>query len=321
LFSGFQDHGKWTQAKASTRAARLSLQILKARISYDLKSAFQGVQYATEYVNLTDDIIHRREENLSMVRLRFQSGRENKGSELLSQAYLNQSRYDNLQARNALNVARAQLARALGADSGAALDVKGEIPLHEPPSPDFKKLAPRTPDYLQAEAQEDAAEAGVTIARSGFFPSLSVIGSVGDQGKSFYPNERDKWSVGVNLTLPLFNGGKDYYTTRAATEARGAADFTRLNSLHAALAKLEQGFAGYTEAVSKLAVDESFKQAAMVRAEIARKKYGNGLLSFEEWDIIENDLIARQKTFLLSRRDRVIAEAGWEQAQGQGVIP
>jgi hypothetical protein len=44
-------------------------------------------------------------------------------------------------------------------------------------------------------------------------------------------------------------------------------------------------------------------------------------MTFEDWDIIENDLIQRLKTFLQSQRDRVIAEASWELAQGKGVIP
>jgi hypothetical protein len=58
-----------------------------------------------------------------------------------------------------------------------------------------------------------------------------------------------------------------------------------------------------------------------LRAEIARSKYNNGLLSFEDWDLIENDLINRQKALLVSVRERVTAEAGWEQARGEGAIP
>ena len=34
-------------------------------------------------------------------------------------------------------------------------------------------------------------------------------------------------------------------------------------------------------------MDREFVEAAAVRAEIARSKYHNGLLSFEDWDIIE----------------------------------
>ena len=61
--------------------------------------------------------------------------------------------------------------------------------------------------------------------------------------------------------------------------------------------------------------------AAETRAGIARSKYNNGLMSFEDWDRIETDLIQRQKAALLGRRERVLAEAAWEQTQGRGAIP
>ena len=46
---------------------------------------------------------------------------------------------------------------------------------------------------------------------------------------------------------------------------------------------------------------------------------GRILIVEDERDL--NDLIARQKTYLASARDRVTAEAAWEQARGTGVLP
>ena len=64
-----------------------------------------------------------------------------------------------------------------------------------------------------------------------------------------------------------------------------------------------------------------FLKAAEVRSEIARAQYQNGLLSFEDWDLIENDLIDKQKAMLTSQRDAVVARAAWEKMLGTGVIP
>jgi hypothetical protein len=44
-------------------------------------------------------------------------------------------------------------------------------------------------------------------------------------------------------------------------------------------------------------------------------------MTFEDWDLIETDLINRQKTELQARRDVVLAEAAFEQAQGKSVFP
>jgi outer membrane protein TolC len=323
LFAGLQDHGKVQQAAANTRNAQATLRGVKSRLSYDLKNAFASLLYAKESQNLTAQIIQRRQANLRLVQMRFQSGRENKGSVLLSQAYLNQAKYDDLQAANALHVAKAQFARALGLDVYESVDIQGGVPETEPPTamPSIADLIENTPDYAGARAQEEASAAAVTVARSQFFPQLALSGSVGEADHDFFPDEHDKWSVGLNLSLPLFDGGKDYYGTKSATLAHAAAESARVNTSRETAAKLAQAFTDFQEAVAKLKVDESFRQAATMRAEIARKKYNNGLLSFDDWDVIENDLITREKAYLQSKKDRVIAEAAWEQAQGKGVIP
>lgn len=322
IFNGLQTYGQTTQARANTRATRASARITRAQVSADLKTAFEGVTYADDYEKLTQEIIKRREENLRLVELRFESGRENKGSVLLSEAYLHQAKYDDLQAHDARRVAQAQLAKALGFDDFENRDVAGHVPTQSPSAaaPDFKALALTTPEYAQAVAQEEAAEAGVTVARAGFFPNLELTATTGRFDTDFFPDNTHRWSVAVNLNIPLFSGGRDYFTTRSAAASWTASMSRRESVTRDRVTQLEQAYARYTEAVMKLKMDDSFRQAATLRAEIARKKYNNGLQTFEDWDIIENDLISRQKTYLQSKRDRVTAEAAWEQAQGKGVF-
>jgi outer membrane protein TolC len=173
---------------------------------------------------------------------------------------------------------------------------------------------------MQARAQERSAVADVTLARSGFYPSVDVSGSVGREGEDWTP-DRDRRTVGLNLSVPLFSGGRDYYTTKSAAASLEAVSSNRDNLERQLLVRLKQAWAGYVESEEKLKVDRAFLEAATLRAEIARSRYNNGLMSFEDWDRIENDLIQRQKTVLQSQRDRVTAEAAWEQAQGKGVIP
>ena len=325
LFSGFQDWARIGQAAANATVSGANLKTIKAKVSYDLKTGYAGLVYAQESVRLQKDIVHRREENLRLVELRFDGGRENKGSVLLSRAYLSQANLEALQARNDVRIAQSQLAKVLGRDEESGLSVGEDLPLANPPSesggePDMKKIATETPDHLQVAAQEESAEAGITLARAGFFPTLSLTGSAGKQGTEWFPSG-DRWSVGVNLTLPVFSGGKDYFGTKGATASYAAASANRQSTDRQLLVKLQQAYTGFIEAGEKVKVDDNFVLAAKMRSEIGRNKYNNGLISFEEWDLIENDLIQRQKTALNSKRDRVAAEATWEQAQGKGVIP
>jgi len=321
LFSGFQDWAKWHQAEANAQASQANLDTVRAKVSYDLKSAFAGLLYAQHSLELAKNIIQRREENFNLVELRFQSGNENKGSLLLSRAYLNDAKLGALQAEDAIRVAQSQLARILGRDRHDDLRVDGAVPVSLPPKdPAIVELVQRTPDHRQAKAIEKSAEGSVTLARGPFLPSLALVGSIGRQGDTFFPTT-DAWSVGVTLSYPLFSGGRDYYFTRSALEVLAAASSSRASVDNEVRTRLTQALTGFIEAVERLKVDKSYLEAATAREEIGRSKYNNGLLSFENWDIIENDLIARQKNVLQSTRDRIVSEASWEQALGTGAIP
>ncbi len=321
LFAGFQDQGKVAQGAANTAVAEASLAAAAARLNNDLRSAFAGLSYGQTNLTLTEDIVRRLQENLRLVELRFEGGRENKGSYLLTKATLGQARFEHLQARQALATAQAQLARTLGREPLDELRVTGAAPGELPPAkPDFIRLAEQTPEYRQVVAQEKSAAAGVTLARAPLYPSLNLTGTASRDGANWFPDDPRR-SVGLTFTVPIFSGGKDYYGTKGAISSLAAATTSKESVDRQVLVKLKQAHAAFVESVEKLKVDQEFLEAAETRADIARAKYQNGLISFDDWDRIENDLILRQKTLLLSQRERVNAEAAWELTIGRGLVP
>ena len=322
VFNGLADMAGTDKAGANTKASGQSLIITKAKLSFDLKNSFEGLRFAKEYQKLTKEIINRRKENLNIVELRYHNGMENKGSVLLSRATLEQAEYDNLVARNAERVSTAALARAIGLDEFADITIKGEVPVSEPPStPDFKQLAQQTPYYQEAVFKEEGAQAGKVVARSEFFPKFNIFATAGEQGNYLWPEDQRRWSLGFTLTLPFFNGGRDYYGTKSAVNTWAASVSNRIEASRDILQKLEKAYADFIEAVVRNNVNYSFMEASKLRAEIARRKYNNGLLIFDDWTIIEDKYVSDSKTYLLSKRDKIFAEANWEYAQGKGVIP
>jgi len=321
LFAGFQDQARVAQGAANYAVAEAGLAAAAARLNHDLRSAFAGLSYAQNNVTLTDQIERRLQENVRLVELRYEGGRENKGSYLLTKATFGQARFEHLQARQALATAQAQLARTLGREPSDELRVTGDVPGGPPEAkPDFVRLAEQTPEYRQAVAQEKSATAGVTLARGPLYPSLNLTGTTSREGDNWFPDDQRR-TVGLTLTVPIFSGGKDYYATKSAISSLAAATTSKEGVDRQVLVRLKQAHAAYVESVEKLKVDEDFLEAAEIRADIARAKYQNGLISFEDWDRIENDLILRQKTLLASQRERVTAEAVWELTLGKGLMP
>lgn len=320
LFAGFQDRARVEQGSANIQSASAALVNSKAQLSRDLKAAYAGLLYAQDNVKLSTDILRRREENVRLVELRFENGRENKGAYLLTRASVAQARLDQLQAQQGLVSAQTQLANITGQSLGPT-QAASTVPVAAPPTaPDFGALVQQTPDVLDAAARERLARADVQLARAGFYPTANVSATVARDGETWYPTG-DRRSVNASVSIPLFSGGRDYYGVRGALAASDAAKANRESVEGQILVQLTQSYASYVESVERLNVDREFLTATDTRANIARARYQNGLISFDEWDRAENDLIQRQRALLASSRDRVNAEAAWEFAQGRGVIP
>ncbi|MFA5042562.1 MAG: TolC family protein [Kiritimatiellia bacterium] len=322
LFAGFNDLAALRRSQALLTGAEVAFQTTKSALSAALRQSFAQLLFAQDFTHLSDDIAARRKANVNLVEMRFQAGRENKGSFLLSKAYYSQALFSVTQAQRNLKAAQQQMAATLGRHEIAPLAVTGAwTTVTLPAKPNFTELAMQTPSYRQAAAQVRAAKEGVRIAKSVFYPTLAVNGSIGRSDDDSIIPKNDQWSVGASLSYPLFSGGRDWHTVRGTQATQRFAEKTLDDTLNQTIATLESAFATWQNAVELTGVQTEFLNAAEVRSEIARAQYQNGLLSFSDWDLVENDLISKQNALLASQRDAVLAQAGWEQALGTGVIP
>jgi outer membrane protein len=321
LFSGLRDRAKVRTAKANLEIARANLDSVRAKVSFQLRQAFAQALYATENVSLTRAIRERRAQNERLVRAQYESGRENEGSYLFSKGLLEQAEYDERVARDQAVIAAQNLSHVLGFDS-VTVEAEGDVPVSTPPErANVEELLVLTPVHRIQNAKIELADAAFESARSGFSPSLDLTGSTGFSGPEPTFSQNRNSTFGLTLTLPLFSGLSTFRDLRSAGELQDSADRTRASVDFETLSNLRQALYSFQQSIQKLKVDTNLKNAATIRATIARKRYNHGLLMFEQWDIIETDLINRQKNALASKRDRIIAEGNYRQIQGLGDLP
>lgn len=323
LFAGFYDLKKLEQSQENLKDAQAHLHSVLAQAISDLKQAVALLRHAQDSVQLSQKIQKRRSENMRIVELRFRGGRENKGAVLLSEAYFHQSKYDLNSALAQKGLAQIQLNQILGFEPGMQVQVSLLAePLVSPNIEDDRLLAfvLETPDYRQALAQERSSQLSYEMSQAAYYPNLDLSASAGKVDTQF-PLQNDKWFVGATLTIPLFAGGKDYGVVHSNSAKWMAAKANLQTLRNQTLLNIQRTRSEYLLVIERFQVEEKFQQAASLRAEIARNKYNNGLMSFEEWDQVEGDLILREKNVLASARDKIIAGAKWEQAVGKGEFP
>ncbi len=98
----------------------------------------------------------------------------------------------------------------------ADLTLPTDLPLTLP-----SELVRRRPDILAAEASLHSASADIGVAPAALFPSFTLSGSYGFNNTSLgdlFSGNSSFWSLGANVTAPLFRGGTLWFQRQATMD-------------------------------------------------------------------------------------------------------
>jgi outer membrane protein len=148
---------------------------------------------------------------LSRVQQRFDVGRAAKVEILRAEAALANAEAERVRLSSAIDNSERELARLLDApidETRAARLVPVQVEPGPPPSRDELATAgiEASPAVAQARSQVVTAEAGIALARSITRPDLRAVGNY-NEWTSSQGNFTGEWNVGLQLTVPLFDGG------------------------------------------------------------------------------------------------------------------
>lgn len=312
LFKGMDNYYNLQSAYADYQYYNAGLKKTEADLYYELRLAFIDLFIVQENVKLLEEILERRKENTRLIELRYESGREDKGNLLRTKADQVESRYNLSSARRDLELAKLKLFQLLGQDVAKA---EGEIKVETVEQPDFNILLKNSPSYIMAKYQLESAEIAQKSTVSGFLPSVSLSGNYRKSGGAWPPDsESSSWSL--NVSYSLFPGGSNIadriiYNLKL-DKAREDFEKSRKDICY----DLEEAHQGFKDALEALEVKKIYLEATEERAKIGQAKYLNGLVSYDEWDRIENEYITTQKSLLSYKKSAYMAEAAWHKSYG-----
>ena len=317
LFDGFKTPYDIAAAAKNVKSTQYNYTVTSSDIRLRLRTAFAELLKTQELLIITEDILTRRKQNAELVGLLYQGGREHRGSLLTAQANLAQAESDVTQARRTIDVAQRKLSKEMGRAELKPIQVRGALESINPKRerPHFEALATSNPFLESLVAKKEAAKFSLKSAKAEFFPQIYANASAGrtDYG---WPPQHDDWLVGVTLTLPIFDGGRRWADVSKARAVLNQSQADERSGRDSVILTLEQSWTAWQNAMDTVEVLKKFLQATEERAKITRAQYANGLISFDNWTIIEDNLVQAQKAFLDGEAAAVIAEAQWIQAQG-----
>jgi len=314
LYTGGLNFAKRSRALAELTIGEEQFRTTLSDVERRTRLAYIDVLYTQELIGLTRKITQRRANNVRLIQLRFDGGRENAGSLARSKAQLTEAQFEEREAQRSLDYTRLNLSAAIG-QMAPIEGVKGTLSSENPePLTDLVRLMKQTPDYLISEQQVESAQQGMKVTRSDRFPTIQFSASTGLAGEADLDNE--KWSVGISASIPLFTGNRLVSEVLAANETVIQSEMSLIDTANSLMASLRGAWNDYTDAVENELVQKTLLEAEQLRAEISTAKYKQGLLDYEDWDTIESNLITQEKLHLQRKRVSSTQQAIWRNALG-----
>ena len=318
LYDGCKTFNQMASNAEAIKAAQHNYDAVSANVRFALRSAFTQLLKAQELVGLAGEIASRRQNNVRLISLRYQGGREHIGSLRQAEADLAQAQFEVSHAKRGLVLAETVLASALDRNTHQPLRVQGAFKVSDltDRKPDLAQLAKNNPLFQQLDSKSKAARFDLDVARSAFSPQLYLTSSVGRGAFDRLPTDAVDWSAGVTVSVPIYQGGSGRARFAKASAVLSQQNAQEKSGYLLLFNALELSWKSFQDTRQSVLVQNKQLLAANERSKIANAQYSNGLVTFNDWLIIENNLVNAKKNLLNAEADMLLAEAQWIQSKG-----
>jgi len=283
--------GKFRRATEAARAELLGTEDGRRTVVLTLVSAvaaaYVDIRSLDKQLDITQRTADSRKGTLELFQLRFQNG-------IISEVDLSQaeSEYEDALARIP------DIERAIGQTENALSVLLGRNPgpiprglpldaliLPAVPAGVPSELLERRPDILRAEQTLIAANARIGVAKSLYFPTISLTGAFGtvstDLSSLFTASSR-AWNYGVPVSVPLFTAGRIGGEVKAAEAAQQLAVYSYQQTIQNAFREVDDALLDRGKSGQRLDALSRQLKALNNYARLARLRYDEGYTSYLE---------------------------------------
>ena len=181
----------------------------------------------------------------------------------------------------------------------------------------------RRPDILQAEQNLVAANANIGAAQALYYPTISLTGALGSASTAFgnfLTGPASLWALGAGLTGPIFTaGGIEGQVRSAKAQEQAALNFYQQTILNA-FRETNNALVGSQNKLAESTLQADRVVSLRESARLSRLRFDNGLASYVEVLVADNELFAAELASVSTVADRYIQLVNVYQAMGGGWV-
>ena len=284
-------------ANLHAQAQDQATQFTRAQILLNTAVAYFGVLRAQAVLNVAKSTVDARQTVLDQISALAESKLRSTLDVSFASVNLSDAKLLLVQAQNDLKSAQANLAAAMGLPNETAFALDEE-PL-PPQLPDRIVDLVRTamqdrPDLKDLRFEQGAAQQFARAEHDLYFPSVGVLATAGfaPAGEVQIPGRYG--AVGLNVTIPIFNGGL-YHARQSEAELKARAAAENISDLENRVTRdVKVAYFNATTAYDRMALTKEMVDEATQALDLAQTRYDNGLSTVVELSTAQLNLTSAQ---------------------------
>ena len=326
IFQGGAVKNAVRAAETRVDAGRATLRGTEASTFTNVVAAYMNVIRDEAITSLNQQNVRVLEVNLQASKDRFQVGDLTRTDVAQSEARLAVARSQLQSSQAQLITSRESYIRFVGTEPGR-LDTPPDLP-NLPAEPDVAVdvALKNNPTLLAAAKARDAAGYDIGVARANRLPTVAVnvggnyynyLGSLGSGTGVAVRQSGKAATVGLGLTMPLYQGGRPAAQIRQAQDARVRAIEQVTETERGVIAQARSAYAVWKSSLETIASSEVAVNANKLSLEGVRAENSVGNRTILDILNAEQELLNSQVTLVTAQRDAYVAGFALLAAMGE----
>ena len=328
LFTGFQIPNQIKLNQLNLQAATANLEKAKNDIRTQVAQAYVQILYNMEMADVARRQVSIDSMQVARIRSLVENGKASGAQLSQQQATFAQSQLTATQADNNLRLAYLSLTQLLELPSPDGFAIvrpdASELSSHSQSasvSPDaiFAEALTVKPEVQSAQLGVTAAERSIDIAKAGYYPTLSLSGSMGTNyyktsgfsGDAFGKQMKNNFSqyIGLNLNIPIFNRFQTRNSVRSAQIDRENQLLQLDNTKKTLYKEIQQVYYNAVAADAKYASSAAAAQSSRDAFTLMQAKYENGKANITEFNESKNNYLRAESDLVQARYEQLYQQA------------
>jgi len=300
-------------------ASREDRRTVFSQVIFNVKQAYYTLLQAGKNLDVAIDTLKLTQDQLDQAKGFFEAGVKSKYDVTSAEVNLSNARLARIRAENAVQIAKVTLKNAMGAPDLPDFSIEDTLAFQKNLltfEESIQMAYTNRPDLRSVLAKKEASKESISLARTGYYPTLTGNASM-TRADSDYPPEKSGWSAGVTLNIPLFSG---FLTSNQVKEAKENLNVQKANEetlRQSILLDVQQSYLNLRALEDGVVVAELTVGQAQENYEIVNGRYNAGVGSPLD---VSNALVvlANAKTsYIAALANYKIAEAALLKAMGE----